>query len=512
MGRILTRQQRIELGAQRVAQPNAVPIAISGWNTRDVLTGMSETDAVLLDNFYPDANGLTMRQGFVPYASGIGSGTVPTLVEYNAGASRKFLAAGGGKIFDISSSGPVGSPLASGFARDWWNTIHFNAHTFFFNGQDTPQDYNGSTIANTTLTGPSNPANWVGGTAYQNRLYLIEKNRQGFWFGPLLGVSGPCTFFDLSMLTDLGGNVVNVGTYSYDGGAGVFDYICFLMNTGEIFVYSGTDPSLAANWQLVGKFRISPSVNIRAAVRYGGELYITTSNDHIGVQQGLVALRTGLTPPRTKVSNAVAAAVAANPNADGWQALYYTNGRRILFNIPNTDGTFDQHIYNTTNDGWCRFRGHPSATWGLFKDKLYFGASSGGIVYQADTGNLDFGTQAIVAVGQQAWNLFGSAERKLVHAVRPIIQSLGTVGFGFGVGFDYAPINTPVVTSAPLIGSPWDVSPWDVSPWSAEFAVDPTWHSAQGDGHAMSWTLAIAARQPVAWLRTDLWTEEGQGL
>ena len=61
--RRLTRTERIQLGAKPVAQPESVPAPIKGWNTRDALTSMDPLDAVQLDNWYPDASGLNLRNG-----------------------------------------------------------------------------------------------------------------------------------------------------------------------------------------------------------------------------------------------------------------------------------------------------------------------------------------------------------------------------------------------------------------------------------------------------------------
>ncbi len=512
MARIMTRQQRLALGRARRALPQPVPIAITGWNTSDALTAMAPTDAVTLDNWYPDANGLTMRQGYTPYATGVGTGTVATLAEFNAGSTRKLIAAGSGKFYDASNAGAVGAALGSGFSSDWWQSALFNSHLFFCNGADAPQIFDGTTLSAASFTGPSNVANLFAVTGFMNRLFFLERNKAGFWYGPLLGISGALTFFDLSMLSELGGNAIAFTSFSYDGGSGVFDFFAVAMSSGEVFVYSGTDPSLSQNWQLVGRYRLSPPVNPRAVCRYGGEAYMTTFDDNLGMQQGLVALRAGMLPPRSKVSGAVKAAVAANRNANGWQALYYTQGRRIIFNVPNTDGTFDQHVYNVTNDAWCRFKGMPAATFGLFNDNLYFGGSAGGIVYQADTGNLDNGTQAINATGQQAWNLFGSGDRKAATVIRPIVQTQGAIPYTFGVGFDYGDINVPLMPTTAPSGSPWDTSPWDTSPWSPESGIDPHWHVAGGTGEALSWQLKVSATIPVAWLRTDVYLSRGAGL
>ena len=513
----MNRKQLLALGAQRRAQPEATPVPITGWNTRDALTAMAPTDAIVLDNFYPDENGCTLRQGYVQFATGLGTGVVPTLAALQAGSIAKFLAGANGAIYDITAGGAVGAALASGFASNWWQTILFNKHLFWFNGTDAPQIYDGSTVGAASFTaasgGPSiTLSNLKGGIAHMNRLFLFENANTGFWYGPLLGISGTVTFFDLSMLSELGGNVATISSLSYDGGSGVIDFLAITMSTGELFLYQGTDPSSSTTWSLVGRYRLSPPVNPRSIVRYGGETYMTTFDDHIGMMQGMVALRTGILPPRTKACNAVKAAVAANPNANGWQALYYTGGRRVIFNIPNTDGSFSQHVYNVTNDAWTRFVGMPAVTWGMFGNRLYFGGSTGGIVYQADTGYLDNGVAAITGTGQQAWNTFGSSERKQLHAVRPLLQATGGIDYTFSVAFDYQPIEVSIESMTPAQGTPWDTSPWDVSPWSAEFTIDPRWRAGGGSGVAASWTLELSATTGVTWLRTDAWADVGHGL
>src|SRR5262245_6208650 len=145
---ILSRSQRLQLAAQAQAQPISVPAPITGWNARDALDEMAPTDALLLDNWYPDAQGVVVRSGFVPYASGLGTAPLRTLAEFSAGATRKFLAACAGKFYDVSVAGPVGAPLASGFASDAWQWAPFLSRLFFVNGADTPQVYDGTTFAN----------------------------------------------------------------------------------------------------------------------------------------------------------------------------------------------------------------------------------------------------------------------------------------------------------------------------------------------------------------------------
>jgi len=517
---VLSRADRLKLAASPVVDPINLPAPIRGWNTRDALTDMDPLDAIQLDNLFPDASGVNIRGGHQPYATGLGAGAVQTLAEYNSGATRKFLAAASGAIYDVSASGAVGAPLKSGFGSDQWQTVNFLSRTFFANGSDTMQVYNGSTVADSTFTGVT-LATLIGGWLYQQRLFFWQASSTGFWYAPLNSITGLLHFFDLAAFSPRGGNLVAITTYSMDGGNGVQDFIVFIMSSGDCLIYFGNDPGDVNNWALVGIYAISPPVSSRSVCNYGSEAFLTTYDDHVPLKQQLGALKEGALPPRSKVSNAVQAAVAANRNAFGWQALFYPKGRSLIFNIPNTDGTFAQHVQNTgvqyvdqktglQASPWCRYLNLPAQCWGLFKDNLFFGGPAG-TIYQADTGNMDI-LGPVSALGQQAWNNFENPLRKHATAIRPILSTIGTLGYTFSIGFDYGNVNIPVaiVTSNP--GSPWDTSPWDTSPWSAEQVVSTLWNASGGSGVAISVALNIAATEPATWLRTDFMGEKGNSL
>lgn len=509
--KLLSRQERLQLAAQSNVQPTSVPAPFKGWNTRDALDAMGPEDAVLLDNWYPDAGGVTVRNGYQSFATGAGTGPVKTLAEYNYGTTRKLLAAASGKIYDISAGGVAGAALKSGFTSDGWQTESFLGKTFFANGADTLQVFDGAALADSTFTGVT-LSTLIGVVQYQQRLFFWPANSTLFWFAPLNAITGALSSYDLAAFAPRGGNIVAAKSFSHDGGNGVQDFIAFIMSSGDCLLYFGNDPSDAAKWSLVGRYRLSPPVGPRAICNYGAEAFLTTNDDHVPLQQELVALKLGQLAPRSKVSNAVQAAVSANASAFGWQALYYPRGRRLIFNVPNPDGTFDQHVCNTggNDQPWCRFRNMNAFCWGLYKDALYFGAA-GGIVYAADTGNLDV-LGAITASGQQAWNTFENAVRKRVSAARPIIQSVGSVGLSFSLGFDYGDLNISNAVAISAQGSPWDTSPWDTSPWSAESAVTTAWRISGGTGVAVGIGLNVAAVNSVKWLRTDLRGELGSAL
>ena len=278
-------------------------------------------------------------------------------------------------------------------------------------------------------------------------MFFWLPNATGFLYAQLNSISGALAFFDLAAFAPHGGNLTAAVTFSHDGGNGVVDFIAFILSSGDCLIYSGNDPSNVNTWSLVGIYRISPPVSPRAVCQYGAEAFITTYDDHIPLQQQLVALKLGQLHPRSKVSTAVQNAVRANLAGFGWQALYYPRGRRLIFNIPNADGTFSQHVQNTAlqTQPWCRFTNMNAYCWGLYRDNLYFGAT-GGLVYQADTGNLD-NIGPVAADARQAWNTFADPMRKQITAVRPMIQAASGETVSFGLGFDYGDINIAVSPS-----------------------------------------------------------------
>lgn len=512
-----SKQQRIQAAQRPVTAPLSIPAPMKGWNTRDELDSMDPLDAITLDNFYPDTGGILARTGSAVYATGLGSSAVETLAAFQAGATSKFLGACGGSIFDITTGGAVGSALATGFTSNRWQTVSFLQRLFLCNGTDTAQVYDGSSIGNVNFSGGSTPAltALVGCFVYQQSLFFWTNNSTGFYYAQLNSISGTLTFYDLSPFCPNGGNMLAMTTVTHDGGNGVLDFAAFIMTTGYMLLFYGNDPSQSAAWSLIGIYRVAPPVNIRAICQYGGDSFVTTYDDYLPLQQQLTALKEGQLPPRSKVSGALQQAILANPAAFGWQSLYYPKGRRLIFNVPNTDGTFSQHVQNTSlpSQPWCRFNNWNASTFGLFNGNLYFGGA-GGIVYQADVGYTDSGTP-VQATGQQAWQK-DSAYRKRMTTVRPIVQS-DQGAYTFAVGFDYGALDIPIpvqLTGAAITddsGNPiTDDSGNAITVGVA--GISTAWEVGGDTGTAFSFGMNIASSAQTSWLRTDFRLEQGSAL
>lgn len=506
---------RIQGGAQPFTQPSSVPAPVKGWNTRDELDAMDPLDAVTLDNFFPDTTGVTSRKGFASYATGMGTDPVETLAQFQSGSTSRFLAACGDSIFNISSPGAVGAALGTGFGNARWQTTNFLGRLFLCNGADTVQVYDGATLVNATFSGVT-LSTLIGVFQYQQRLFFWADNSSGFWYAQLNSITGALNFFDLAAFCPQGANLVSISSITHDGGNGVLDFVAFIMSSGDMLLYYGNDPGSSSAWQLVGRYRVAIPANIRGVCSYGGESYVTTYDDYLPIQQQLVALKLGQLPPRSKVSGAVQAAMIANKNGFGWQALYYPKGRYLLFNVPNTDGTFDQHVCNTSlpTQPWCRFKGMNASCWGLYGDNLYFGGASGA-AYKADDLFLD-NDQPINSEVQQAWNKVGSAQTKRMASVRPIVQS-SQGSYDFAVGFDYGTLNVPSPTALDGAAITDDGGTPITDDGGTDITVGVTginvaWRVSGGTGTAFSFGMKTVSASQTSWLRTDFRLEPGIGL
>jgi len=256
------------LASQRLGtgQRTSVASPIGGWNTRDSLAQMEATDAVIMDNWYPGQGSVSTRKGYIEYATGL-SGYVDSLIAYSGNGLQKFLCANNDEINDITSGTPAN--LGSGFLNAKWQYVNFNNYVVMVNGEDTPQNFDGSALSNSTISGSGLVANQLNGiNIYKNRLYAWNSNEPYVWYGDVNAIQGTFTKFDLSRVAPQGGNLTAMVNWNLDGSTSVSTYAMFLMSSGDVLLYQGSDP--ATDFQLVGTYKIGRPIAIRGALKIAG--------------------------------------------------------------------------------------------------------------------------------------------------------------------------------------------------------------------------------------------------
>jgi hypothetical protein len=442
------------------------PAPVGGWNTRDPLDGMPESDAVTMDNMFPEPSKVSLRNGFTSHATGM-TGDVQTLAEFvEAGQSSCLIAAADNKIWDATSSGAASNITGSTTpSSDKWQTVNFGGVLVMVNGADVPQKVDtGPAVSDITYTGSGlTPADLIDVTSYKSRLYLVEKNTASVWYTAVDSAGGTVTEFALGSLLKRGGDLQWVSSWTRDSGSGSQDLLVLCSNKGEVLVYEGDNPG-ASNWSLFGRFFLPVPLGRRSKIEYGSDLLVIT-------EQGVVPLSKVLAGNEEitlqfsfitdKIQDAFRSVAAARGTNFGWEGQLYPRGNFLLINIPVTENTSShQYVMNTLTGAWCRFTGQDAFSWSLLSEELYFGGN-GGVVYKSDNGSNDNGSNISVTL-KTAFNFFNDRilEKRFVLA-RPHISSDTGTSFAFGLDVDFQDSAVAAtVTATSETGMDWGDT-WD---------------------------------------------------
>jgi hypothetical protein len=493
-----------------------LPAPVEGWDTREALADMPEKRAVILDNWFPVTDKLTIRPGYSSWATGLGA-AVETLIEYTPTTGTGVLfGCAGSNIYNVSSSGAVGAAVQSGLTNARWQYVNFGTAGGQFvvcvNGADAPRNYNGSAWATTpAITGPT-AANLVWINVHQNRIWSGERDSLDAWYLPVTSIGGAATKFPVP--AKRGGYLMAMGTWTRDGGDGLDDVAVFLTSEGEAVVYQGSDPGSSSTWSLIGRFNIGKPIGRRCFRNAGADLLIITD-------EGVVPCSTVLSIDRSQ-SERVALTQQINKAFNdyvrdygslfGWEPFIYPRRTMLLFNVPTSSSTADQIAFNTITRAPCKFTGIPAVSWGLRNNDAYFG-SSNGTVYKFDTGPSDAGTN-INTDALQAFSYFGSTgNNKAFKLVRPTFEADGTPAIAVEMNTDFRvfpPSSVP--TSLGGAGGLWDTAIWDTDTWGGAADIYDGWLGVRGIGRSGALRIRTASNSLTAsWIATDfIFTPGGQ--
>jgi hypothetical protein len=440
---------------------------------------MQQTDALELINMIPHHGYVEMRGGYESFCTGVGSGDVDFVKEFYDGSTRKLLAASATNVYDITS-GTASSLVGSMTSGRWDATMH-NGTMIFVNGADAPQDYDGSSWGAATISGPT-ITNIVGCHTHKNRGYYWLNDDQSFWYAAANTLAGTLTEFSLGEVANRGGKMLRMMTWTTDGGAGPDDYAVFIMDSGEVIVYAGSDPGSALAWSLVGIYELGEFFNDRLFAEYGSQILAVNKGDLITMPQAFAAEQT----PATKISGAINVVAKNNQNIDGWQLFVHPEEHLLMVNVPvaaSPDG-FDQYVQNMQTGAFCRFTNIPARTWEMYAGTAYFGGIGDGKVYSWNTLEADNSADDIDVTVANAWSDLGMAENKMVTTVRPVFRSLGTFPVAVDVAYDFVDPTMSSPSSVSTGGTPWG-SAWGSS-WGSQPGIVGTWRTVAGRGSATS--------------------------
>lgn len=482
------------------ARSTSIPSPVGGLNDRDSIADMPAKDAVILDNWWPYPSYIGVRKGSANHVTGFAS-PVETLVEYlpPSGASKLFAIAGT-SIYDATTAGAVGAAVVTGLSNAIWQdaaiTTPGGSFLYLVNGVDSPRLWDGATW--TTITGLSTPAITGVTTSllaqaclFKNRLFFVENNSLRIWYLPVNSIGGLAAQLDLGSVFRLGGSITACYTWTIDAGAGADDHFVIISSNGEVAVYSGTDPSSATDWRIVGVFSLGRPLGRRCGTKYGGDLAINTTEGLYPLGKALLSSTVAKSVALTdKIQNSTSIAAAEYRNNTGWQVTLYSDANMMILNVPAGNGNNYQYAQNTITGAWCKFVGWDARCWLNASSGLYYG--SGTAVVKAWTTTTDNGV-GIQADCLPAFSYFGQkARNKFFTMLRPNILTNGSPSVIYGLNTDFAaqePSGT-LSTSTPT-GMVWGSMTWGSMVWGGSLVPMSSWNTVGGIANSAAIRLKV---------------------
>lgn len=465
------------------SMPAMLPAPVGGLNGRDTYAAMPIQDAFVLDNWFPNSTSVDVRGGTLDFATGM-PGACESLETYTGAAGDKLLAFSSGNIYDATAGGAVGAAIKTGMASSRVTSAMFsNAATQFlciYSGADQPMSYDGTTIANLTITGLTGSQNTLHSPhAFKGRLLLAQEGQLGFYYLGVGAIQGAASYFDLSQVSLRGGALLSITSFSQgESGQGPQDFALFITTKGEYLLYQGTDPSSAATWALVGRYYSAPPIGRKGWFKFRSDVYFITEEGVISFTQ---IRQTGQGEETTDYITAKLGRNYTNvvgfKDTHGWCGIVYPRSSMLIVNVPFTNsvsGEYVQFAMNTNTNAWGRFRAIYALDWAMFDERAYYSTYDGKIVL-FDEGTSDNGAQ-IDAVGRQAWNTFANEkiglEDKQFHMAQLVLRAAEVPSISVNVNVDFEDDQpSPVAGLSPADTAVWDLADWDQEFWSGATAV-----------------------------------------
>ncbi len=483
-----------------------IPAPVGGWNTRDPIALMPSTDAVSMTNVIPDVDGCSIRPGYGQTHELVASSNqwVNALFSWKTQYGERFYAAcpttaADHRLYDITTS--TVTELKAGFSGSRWQCATAGGVLAIVNGADNPHRIRytpggGTQIDELPISAP-NPEKFSRIHIFKSRSYFANGEEPAFWYSEINALGGTLTRFPIDRVAETSGNVVEIKSWTRDGGAGPDDFFVIFLDTGEILAYAGSNPGDASDWSLVGRYKLG---QILTATQFGGKIFVVTDQDYNTLPDDLIS--EGIRRP-TKLSGAARDAVARDAT-DKYQIIFDPRWGWRVTNVPYGNNR-EQHVLNLRSGGACRFD-IVANVWARFRGELYFGGDDA-TVYKIREG--DDNGSAIEWSVQQAYTDFRVPGYKSVKNYRPLWTTNGSFTWSSGLAYDYDKASFIQTHTEGESGPVWDTSPWDTTSWGQGQGSKINWQSGAGGGEVVSLFQNGTSTKRSTWHVTNYRVETG---
>jgi hypothetical protein len=494
--------------------PDHIIAPVGGFDPSSLLTMMKSQNAPVLDNWFPEPDGITTRDGYTTHITAIPSKCDRLHVYASPTGTESLWGSTNDGIYNFTAAGvcPAAS-IALTNGRTFGTSISTGAGNYYLvcNGTDTIKQYDGATWTSVAVFGATATSVYSYIETYRQRIFLARVNSLEIEYLASNAIAGAATNYPLGALFRKGGYIVALSVWTIDGGIGPEDNLVVYTNQGEIAVFAGNDP---ATWSLRGVYFIGKPRGDNPLYKYGGDVLALTET---GVIPLTSVMQSASVDRTATVSTAIrpflidrATQFAAN---QGWQIFSDPLKPALYVNLPST--IRQQAVMNSQTQKWTTFTGWNALCFARKSSELYFADSEGSAnlwKIKRVTGYADDGAN-ITSTMLQAPNRMGSAGEKKVELVKPYFQASGAFLYNMGVSNDFVSSreNTQINLSTGLTAAIWGTSLFGSAVWTGGNQVLAEWQTVPDDyANWKSLYLQVVSRlSPVSYIGSDVLYKTG---
>lgn len=354
---------------------------------------------------------------------------------------------------------------------------------------------------------------------YKERIWFVEENSLNAWYLSVSSIAGAATRLPLGGVFQLGGTLLFGASWSLDESAGLAAYNVFVSTEGEVAVYRGSNPGDAADWGLVGVYKIGRPLGKRAWVRAGGDLLIATDVGLISLAQAMKRDLAALAPVALSFAIEDLWNRAVKLRTDEWECRIWPTGQMVMV-VPSCSvgQRKEQFVANAVTGAWSVYVDWDVRATIVFRDRFYFGAE--GKVVRGESTGADEGSPFLCPMVYRFDDFGQPISPKIAHLARASFTTSHDVNAAVFIAADRN-IELPVApdaTQPSVSGDVWGTALWGTALWGTSETphryAQERWVDAGAEGYTLAPGIVItsggAAALDVELSRVDVMYELGE--
>jgi hypothetical protein len=339
-----------------------IPVPVRGLHFGKPLIRPFDGYALELSNFIPRNGGLCSR---LPMSELNNPAAQPDwMYSYVNGSTTAMIGvAANGTVRRFLPTDAAVVSLTTGITESVGATVN---GLLIYTGYPTnpPHSYDGTTDGTPSYTLPAS-GDWSTLTTSDMTGLCVFKGRVFYWsfksdellYTALNAHAGVVSAYPLKNVSDTGGNIKLITRLTMDGGTGPDDLMVIFLDTGEVLIYAGDDPSSAGSFQQAGRFDLPPPVYADSVAQMGPDSVVLTEKGLVPVQ---AYIKQGFGSPQVDWLDAI------NPEIESWFKMrtltirgrvrhFKRNGFLAVMLGESSSNTAALFVMDTTSKGWTRF-------------------------------------------------------------------------------------------------------------------------------------------------------------